>query len=431
MASEIIAGPFFNAVGRGAAYGATPSGPVAAVAGAGTPSTGFGLSALYDGLQSSYFRWSDLLGAYSLDLGLNVIDVGDGELASLSGEWSVSGATVATSGTHAYKGSRSLKVTNTVGGAAGYAYQREKVQAGMTLVLTYAIGWRTAGNARLAVFDTRRARYLTNAGAWSDSLAYVASNAAADFSSAGSLTFTAPSVVEWGGRTGELEVRLYSDPGAGTGDVYGEVLLSPMIDFVGIFGHNIPSNATITLSSYADWWHGGVATVRGTFDAVLSPVAWYAAKTPFTFPFGRLTITMPNGSTARSAPFIGELVLGQRLALLDPIEYGFSLEQRYSQSRRVTSGGVTWATALGGNGSRKLSAPFDLSLPGRQQMRDYVQLMNRGGIDRCVLLTNEIDSEFCALGRIAETGTYGYHAFSLTSFELGFEEDAFPAVLDA
>jgi hypothetical protein len=428
---EIVAGPHYNAVGRGSTYGSTPLGPV--TASYGTLSTAFPLSSLYDGLASEYARWTDYRNVYSFDVAVNLLRNGDGEEATAVG-WTGVSATVVTSATHVYKGAKSLKVTNTVSGVTGYAYQRVTVQAGAALALTYGIGWPTGAApayARIAIFDPRRAMYLSALGVWSNSETYIASSGSADFSMAGTFEFSAPSVTDWGDVIGELEVRLFAKPVSGTADYYYEALLSPRLDFIGLFGHNFPSNAQITLTSYSDWWALGTGTVRATLASVLSPVAWYCCPSPLAYPFYRVQVVYPNGSTPRSLPYIGEFVLAKRTAFEDNPDYPLALEQRWLQSRTPTPGGVLWSTPLGGHGPRTASMPFDLSSAGRQQMRDYVQRMTRGGLDRCVLVPTEVDAEVCALGRIGESGTYGYVNFARTSFELTFSEDALPVVRNA
>ena len=419
MPIEVISGPHYNAVGRGMAYGATPTAAVTLYGGL-TALASWPVEALYDGIPASPMGSSAEYGTYYFDISLNMIPCGDGEQASAVG-WSTTACSIATSATNVFKGAKSLSLWSSAG--AGRGYLTIQVQAGDRLGYHVALGYVSAPDtAKLVVYDPQLGRWLAADGSWSAvfTAAFESSETAAFESK--KATFTVPSVSEWLTPAGELEVSIYPSDSGGGGNCFAELVLYPMVDFLGLFGHNLPAAAAVSLTSYADWWHGGAATVEASWSSPQRPVAWLPIGTPLAHPFYRLTIA--------ASPFqlwCGELVLGRRSTLSAYSEYSPRLEIVHPQVRNVSRGGSGWAQAAARYPIRSLSLPFDVDSAAAAEMQD-LGAMTRGGQTPIVLLPGDTHPDVCMLGRIQERQSFAMPNFLRQTTELFVVEEAFPSL---
>lgn len=419
MAVEVIAGPLYNALGRGVAYGATPSGPVS-LWGGGTARTSFGLSGLWDGIPASPMIMNEVYSTYYLDIGVNLVQCGDGEQATAVG-WTGSAATVATSATLAYKGAKSLYVSSSA--AAGYASQVISVQAGEALGYHVALAGETA---KLVIYDRNTCRYLAPGGTWQTGFIAVFSGTSASFTSATG-TFTAPTASEWWAPMGDLEIKVYPSEDMLGGACYAEVLVYPLINFVGLFGHNVPPATTMSLTSYANWWHGGTATVVASSTTQRRPVAWISTAGDLAAPFYRFALVTAGGDPFESAWWGGELVLGRRRPLSVGADYPARIEMVHPQLRATTRGGTTWSVAAARYPTRQLILPFEVGSAAALELQDLA-LMTRGGQTPVVILPTDTHPNVCILGRTSERQTYSLLNFARQAAELVVSEEAFPSV---
>lgn len=432
MAFEIITGPRLNIVGRGAAWGSTPIAGVSDELTGDKFSTRLPIGNLYNGAPAIPGEfWSTVTAGsatHTLIVAANLLACGDGEQATAVG-WtgSAAGVTVATSATHAYRGAKSLLVTNGTGGT-GYGYQQVTVQAGEPLKIDCAVGYQSAGITSSIEIVDPRGYYLNSTGTWQLARSQVVLGGAAFVAAA--LSFTAPTLSEAGDSSVVLEVRLHADGTAG-GTAYGEMQLAPTVDFIGLFGHNIPSSATVIVKGYLDGDDASPATLA-TWASPRAPIGWYPSASVWGYGLYTLTLSWPvqrpTTSTTLTGSYIGELVLGKRLAFLQGPDYPVSVEWQHRQARSETPSGSSYALTRAYHPLRRVTMPLDLRETSRAQVRDSMLIASRFGADRCVLVPTEADSDLCILGRLRETATFARKGITTTACEIEVLEDALPTM---
>lgn len=423
-----------NWLGRGLAYGATPSGPVVQSA---TADAAYPPAALYDGQTSPVCKWASLGADYYLDASLNLVPDGDAEQTDVPAAWVVSGGTLARSvAVAAHKGASCFALTPS---GVGDATARVDlvVPAGAYLQVRGA----TQGNTRTArfqVLDMERGGtyYLAADGTWATVATWLGSTAVAAWTATTVTEFRVPTFSQWGRREGVIRIVLSNlGNGASLNPVYfDEILTFPTaLDVAALVGHNLPPTSRLRVQSFADYWHGGGTTTHWDESGrLLKPTGFRLdAAAPITQPFLRVLLSLPNGGTAYRLPQIAELYLGRTVALPRSIRPDWPINLTDEQPRNRTRGAV-WAQPDVDYPRAKFGIQIDMPKTEDATLwnviRDEMALATSMGASPCLLLpasTGEPDA--CYYGHLRESIDITYrNPHRELSWE--FEELAVPMV---
>lgn len=183
------------------------------------------------------------------------------------------------------------------------------------------------------------------------------------------------------GDTITLELQLLLTLGTSTQARFDGIVISPAVDFMGIFGnHNIPTGLAPVWESSDD---GTSWTNRATFD-VARHQFWKRVESPVYARFHRLAMT----GTPLAKVFLGDLVLGLADELerepQDPIDVEFA---EPGQQRLETPGGSRRIANRGPYPPRRLTMRF--RFPTRAEQEAVKALLVdriRGGAESVVVL---------------------------------------------
>ena len=425
-----------NWLGRGVAWGATPT---PAVVQSATADAAYPPAALYDGQTSPVCKWASLDADQYVDVSLNLVPDGDAEQAAVPTEWVVGGGTLTRSNAvAAYKGSYHFALTPT--GVGDALVQIDiTVPAGAFLRLSAA----TRGNTRTARFqvvDMERggAYYLAADGTWTTSLTWLGSTSAAAWTNTQVTELRAPTFALWGRTSGVLRITLYNlGNGASTAAVYfDEILLYPSaLDVVALAGHNLAPTSRLRIQSFADYWHGGAATTlwddaTGRF---FQPTAWKLdTATTITSPYLRVLVSAPGGGTVWRYPQIAELFLGRTISLPRSVRPDWPIDLSDEQPRSRTRGAL-WAQPDLAYPRRKFPIDFDLAQADDATLWDVIReemaIATGMGSSPCLLLPATVEEPtYCLFGHLRESMQMTRHP---TYRELSWEFEELPVPIVA
>ncbi len=428
---KILSGPMLNALGRGKAYGATPSGPVEL--GDASADAAYPPANVYDGVPARPLKLSGPTTGFNLRLSNNLVVNGDMEQGTTG--WAGIGATI-TSETGAgnyHKGVKGLKIVAT--GAFGYATPLASIEVPVDESLQVWAAAKSDGTnqTRLCILCPQTGKYLNAAGAWVSGFTGCMAKTGASMAAFSPVAFTAPTFAEVGKPTAALVLQLMNDVNGAT-SYWDEVLLVPGVNFVGVFGHNLGA-ATMRLDNYdANYWHSPVyGGTLITATPLVSPSAHGLTGGLSYFPF--LSVALHAGPSYGSVytatpPVLGEIVVGQAFDLLSNPDYPVAVEFREPNLRYQSSAGTQWVLPRGGRGLRRVTLSFAyVSEAEYVQARDRLYGASRGGAYPIVLIPTETDAGEVIFGRLEDSTTFRREGFSKRVAEFIVQEEAFPWVV--
>lgn len=388
---------------------------------------------LYDGATSPVCKWASLGTDYYFSVSLNLVPDGDAEQATVPSSWSASGGTLArSSAVTAYKGSYHFALTPS-GIADATAQTDLTVQAGAYLQMRAA----TRGNTRSARFqvvdmDRGGGYYLDSGGAWTTTPTWLGTTSTAAWTATTVTEFQAPTYSQWGRTSGVLRVILSNlGNGASTNAVYfDEVLVYPSkLDVIAFVGHNFPPASTLTVYSFADYWHGGAATSEWSeAGRFVQPVGWKLdSSDTITQPLLQIRATLPASGSAYRYPQIGELFVGRTITLPRTIRPDWVTDLTDEQPRTRSRGGL-WAQPDLAWPRRKFPLEFDLDQSADSTewkvILEQMALATGMGSTPCLLMpATTAEADWCLFGHLRESMQMTRHP---TYRELGWEFEELP-----
>lgn len=276
-----------------------------------TADTNFAVTALYDRIPSSAFRFGSLTADPTLTFDLNIVTNGDmvlnsgGNVSSWTEANTGTGDVTydATGGESAGAGMKFVSGTGTA-----VAYQDITARAGERLSWTVGLKGDGTRAVALRVFNRQTGKYWTGS-AWSATPTDLATRTTATFAtSTGALTVESAPAYRPDLQLMTLRVTLQVTTASGT--CYADnCYVWPSVDIVSVHGHNIDPVISLELRRDTAAFAGA-----GTLEATITtfPLEFYSALgTIRDDRYWRLKFVGTNSA----AIYLGEVVLAQRLTL--------------------------------------------------------------------------------------------------------------------
>lgn len=203
-------------------------------------------------------------------------------------------------------------------------------------------------------------------------------------------------------RAGATTLRLsfVVDSATAAGDGYfDDVAIWPSVDFVGIFGHNIPIGATVELkSSTSSGW--GSPTTEATLT-VYQPSFYALLAAPVAKRYWRLQVT---DAIADAARYVGELAISSAVTLTRAPDYPIRSPRSWRTGRGETVLGHPHVAQRASQPTRTLDVTWSTSTAAEwREVRDSIFLAAAGDFRDIVLIPRDDDPETCIFGRLAPT----------------------------
>jgi len=426
---KIVSGPRMNLLGLGAPYGSSGQyGPASAAADSAYP-----LTNAYDGKPSSPFKLAATTSGVYVTFPNNLIPNGDFEQGVVG--WVAFNCTPTSDGSFVWKGAKSAKVVTS--NASSSIYRRDVItQAGQWLQLRVAIKSDGTNAVQVYVHNLATDRYLQSDGSWASGGPAV-SYTSATMAAVAPIAFQVEDLATVGTPTVGIEVVI---AGSANGQTYyvDECLLVPGFNFVGVFGHGFQaSTGLVVYASGADYWHspvygntqllgqdGNRALVRQSAHVIQDAMAYDPFPEVYLIPGGAWgTSPTPN------VPWVGEMVVGQAVALTRNPDYPVAIEPRYPNVRYKSSGGAQWVMPRGAAPLRRVTVSFAYHNDAEyREGRDNLYGMSGGGAYPLILIPTETDPGEAIYGRVEDSTAFTRVGYGERRAEFIVEEEPGPWV---
>jgi hypothetical protein len=298
------------------------------------------------------------------------------------------------------------------------------VVAGETLSVSLALRGDGANAARVQLYNRQSGHYWTGS-AWQLSPTFV-TQGSIPRTSAAYTTTTISALVETfltcGTETPTVELRLASSAAAGIA-YFDNVFAWPTATFLGVMAHNIDPVTALQWSSSTD---GVTPHVRST-PTIVRPSLWSVevASGGQGERYQHIVFQNPNGET----PWIGELVLGQHLALARGPNYPLQTTLTFPQLRSYAASGAKRSAPLSLSERRSLQLSFRYGPKAEyQEARDRIFRATLGGHYPSVIVPDDSDAEVVMFGYIAPAWPVTQPFLNLWEADLVFEEEPHPVL---
>jgi hypothetical protein len=302
------------------------------------------------------------------------------------------------------------------------------VRAGETLTVTLALRGDGGNNARVQVYNRHSGNYFNGVSTWSSSSATFVTAVNIPTSGAAYVTgtFTIPveSFLACGTETPTIELRLASSSAAGIA-YFDNVFVWPSSTFLGVFGHNIDPGASLA-------WYGsqdGAATTLRTTPPPYKP-SFYASDAGGQSTVRYQHLVAANTNAGSGTPWMGELVLGQHLALARQANYPIQVTQQFPQLRSYSASGAKRSAPLSLYERRSLQLVFRYGPKSEyQEARDRIFRATMGGHYPSVIVPDDTDPEHVQFGYMSMPwGPVSQWIVNLWDAPLFHEEEPHPII---
>ena len=241
----------------------------------------------------------------------------------------------------------------TAGTSSASAYQDIVLRSGEKFTVTVDSRSTAAGiSSRLRVQCLETGNYLSTDAAWGATAVDAITNATSSFATVAlSATVEAISIT----KQDLVHLRITAlNNSTGNITYMDELYVWPSVDFVSIHGHNLDPVVTVTLQSSTDSFT--TTTTQATFT-VGQPSFYTALGTLQDIRYWRVQLSGTN-STHSGIPYIGELMVSQKLAPGDTIRYNPELVYTDWQVRSGATPASARSYLLGDHETRALTMNF-------------------------------------------------------------------------
>jgi hypothetical protein len=248
------------------------------------------------------------------------------------------------------------------------------------------------GTATIAIrfYDPGRGKYLTSGGTWTTTPTDFLSTSSATWVSSGDVlaTIEASPATRYDLDEATILVQVISSTTANINQQIDDVRFFPEWDTAVLAGHNLDVATCEFRTSTDDF---AANDVLWNAPTIYKPGFYYSNTTKQSAPYFRVKFPGTN-----SAPIgVGELVLGQRLALTR--KPGFPTVRIREDLIRP----LPWRSyALSDDPLREVVLPFDYFGTEWDEARDKVWQRSRNGLHPMVVIPNDADPVVCIYGRI-------------------------------